>query len=208
VSTALIDNISAPTSSLGLEPTGRAATLLLLDKLNDQIAVEEERWRAADREFQTLTGISLGETELELFDPSSFHEGPHESLLKAPPSKLPAVNVMAFTVQPDTEQLDQIDCAALRLYVETLVKAGPVEDEQEIVNETIVHRRIQRTTEAVNRVILTNSTLLGVVRPIQSLPRGGIGQSAWLRREEKGHGPRYLWQGSRLEYALQRHSDF
>jgi hypothetical protein len=51
----------------------------------------------------------------------------------------------------------------------------------EVAHETIVHRRIQRTTEAVNNVIRRDATLLGTVLPQQAPCRGGIGASRGSR---------------------------
>jgi hypothetical protein len=165
---------------IGFEPVTRAARLVLFQGLDDEI----------DRQ------------------PENLHEGPHRSLLEQPIEAFPNCSVMAYVTIPSGEQFDQFDTSDITLFAETMVIAGPVPKGQEVPFETIVHRRIQRTTEAVNAVIKRSGTLLGTVNPIQSMPRGGIGNSSWLRPQEKGSGPRYLWHGSRLQYTLQRHAHF
>lgn len=204
----LIGNVAFPESLLGFEVVGRACQRLMIEKLNDEIDEQSERWKAADLALQELTGGPVGQIDVEHVPAASVWEGPHKSLLDQPPEALPALNIMGYVINPDPDQLDQLETIRIRLYIEALVKAGPVPVDQETAFETIVHRRIQRTTEAVNAVVMRDRTLRGAVRPIQSLPLGGIGQSAWLRKEEKGRGPRWLWQGSRLEYTLQRQADF
>lgn len=194
---------------IGFETIGRAAQILLFERLNENILHEQERWRLEDIRFQEL-GLTpgIGDIDLELVEPENFHEGPHKSVLEAPPDAFPCISVMAYYMQQDAEQWDQFDSYGMRLYVETLVKAGPVPEDAEISYETIVHRRIQRTTEAVHATFMSDRKLRGTVNDLSTQPRGGIADSSWVRRESKGQGPRYLWQGSRLEYSLQRLAKF
>lgn len=205
---ALISNSNYVESDIGFEPVGRAVRLLMADQLNEEIDRVANKWHRADLELQDLGfDPGVGQVEIEHIPLSHIHEGPHRSFIEAPPEEFPNLSVMAYNSSADAEQFDQIDVLSMKLYLEPLCIAGPVPEDQEVAFETIVHRRIQRTTEAVVRVIKNNPTLLGTVRPIQLPPRGGIGQSTWARRKEKGQGPRYLWQGARLEYTLQRHSE-
>lgn len=193
---------------IGFEAVARSALKVLLTHLNDEIRTESEAWSAADLEWQVLRTGGIGQIDLEIVEPINFHEGPHRSLLMAPPEAFPNVSVSAATIVPDTEQFDQFDVSSMRLYIETMVKAGPVADGSEIDFETIVHRRAQRTTEAVNRVVMRHFSALSPGQPQGLPPRGGLTPQAWVKKKEKGSGPRYLWQGSRLEYTLQRHAKF
>jgi hypothetical protein len=206
VATALVGNTDLLEPGLGFEPVGRAAMLLLFDGLNQEIETQQERWSEQDLKLQELTSGTVGQIDIEPIEGDHFFEGPHRSLVDAAPSAYPNVSVMGYSTQPKVTQYDQFDSMNMRLMVEVMVKAGPVPEGQEVDFETILHRRIQRTTEAVHIVVSSDRTLLGTVEPIQLPPRGGIAQQSWARREEKGRGPRYLWQGSRLEYALERQS--
>lgn len=198
-------------SQIGFEIGTRAAQLILLEGVNDELAAQEELWAGSDLALQELLGGGPGQTDLERFETTAFHAGPHKSFLKAPPAAFPNVSVMAYYTQPEAVQFDQIDNMQLRLYVEVICKAGPISSEGSTEHsdfETIVHRRIERTTEAVHAVLRRDPTLRGTVLPTEVPPRGGIGDQSWVRREEKGSGPRYLMQGSRLEYTLQRQARF
>lgn len=191
--------------AIGFEEVTRAAHVIMIQELNDALDTENERWKKADLELQELMGgEGVGQIDIEPIPLPNFHEGPHPSFLEAPPVFFPNVSVMAYAIQPDATNLfDQVDEVGMRLFIETIVKAGPVPEGSEAEFETIVHRRIERSTEAVHAVIRNNRTLRNTVQSIDRPPRGGIGQS-WLRKEDKGRGPRWLMHGSRLEYQLQR----
>jgi hypothetical protein len=191
---------------LGLERVGRATILLLHDRINDAIVQQKERWDAPDLELQQLLGISVGQVDLEAVLPVNLYEGGHRSLIDAPPEAFPNICVTAYQTNAEAAQFDQFDTSTLRLMIEVMVKAGPVPDGTVDEHATILERRIQRTTEAVHTVIKSDPTLVGTVRPIQVPPRGGLGEEKWVKRQANGSGPRYLWQGSRLEYQLQHQS--
>lgn len=208
---ALVGNRGFVEAMIGFETVTRAMRLVMAQGLNAEIDRQSDKWRAADLELQALGfDPGVGQVTVEHVDPSHLHEGPHQSFLKAPPEAFPNVSVMAYLVVPTSTSGfgDQLDSSQLTLSVESMVKAGPVGDGLDTAFETIVHRRIQRMTEAVNAVMRRNPGLLGAVAPIQEPARGGIGQQSWVRREEKGSGPRFMWQGSRLEYTAQRASTF
>jgi hypothetical protein len=204
---ALIGNRDFPEVLLGFEPISRAARLVLLEGLNAEIDAQAERWAQADLALQSL-GLDpgVGQVEVEHIAPGNIFEGSHKSLLTSPKERFPNVSVAAYMVVPSAEQFDQIDQLDLTLFAESMVIAGPVTDDQEVAFETIVHRRAQRMTEAVAAVLRRSGNLLGTVNPIQMPPRGGVGNASWLRKEKSGAGPRYLIQGSRLQYTLQRHA--
>lgn len=208
---ALIGNRGLTQSLIGFEPATRAMRLVLAQDLNAEIDRQSQSWYAADLELQALGfDAGVGQVDVEHVDAAHLHEGPHLSFLKAPPEAFPNVSVMAYLVVPAPTSAfgDQVDSSQLTLSVESMVKAGPIGEGLDTAFETIVHRRIQRMTEAVNAVMRRNPTLLGVVAPIQEPARGGIGQHSVIKREEKGAGPRFIWQGSRLEYTAQRASTF
>lgn len=204
---ALVANRGQLEMLIGFEPTSRAARLVLYENLDAEIDRQQARWLEADLELQRL-GLDpgVGQVEVDRVPAANLFEGPHKSLLESPVERFPNVSVAAYMTVPSAEQFDQFDTNDLTLFVESMAIAGPVGEGQEVVYETIVHRRIQRMTEAVAAVIRQSGTLLGTVNPIQMPPRGGVGNASWLRPKEKGAGPRYIWQGSRLQYTLQRHA--
>lgn len=209
---ALSGNLPFPEGLIGFEPATRAMRLVLLDQINAEITAQNSRWSRADIVLQSLgLDVSVGQIDLEPVTPANLHEGPHESLLKASMSRFPNISVHAYLTQPVAGSGfgDQVDSNQLTLAVETMVKAGPVPSDglSDTAFETIVHRRIQRTTEAVNAVFRRNPTMYGTVAMIAAPPLGGIGKVSWVQRE-KDTGDRFMWQGSRLQYVAQRASTF
>lgn len=194
--------------SIGFEEISRAARHMLITNLDDGLAEQEAKWATADLQEQAEWGATVGQVELERFDPSHIFAGPHRSMIEAPPELFPNISIMAYVAKADADDFDQLDTSMITMFVETMVITGPIgESAQDLLDhETIVHRRIQRTTEAVCDVFKRDPMLMGTVRPFQRPPNGGIGESSWVRREDKGKGPRFLWQGSRLQYTLQRDS--
>jgi hypothetical protein len=205
---AALGNVLTPPAAIGWEPVSRAVKLLLSRDLAAELARQEGFWRTSDLQMQSLGfDPGVGQVELEPIPNSHLHEGPHESLLEAPAGAFPNVSIMAYLNVPSASQLfDVMDTSDLTLFVETMVKAGPVAPGTEAQFETIVHRRIQRTTEAVNNVIRRDATILGTVLPQQYPPRGGIGRQSWVKPSPSEGGERHIWHGSRLQYTLQRAS--
>jgi len=193
---------------IGFEPISRATRLLLARDLNAEIDSQSDLWRAADLQMQQLGfDEGVGQVDIEHVPDSHLHEGPHESLLQAPPSSFPNVSMMAYDLRQATSQFfDSMNTGDVTLFIETMVKAGPVPSSLESAFETIVHRRIQRTTEAIARVMAGDPSILGTCVPQvpMPLPRGGIGRQAWISNVQADGGLRYLWHGSRLQYTLQR----
>lgn len=209
---AIVGNRPFLESMIGWEPVGRAARLVLLQNLNDEIARQQELWTAADTALDQL-GLDpgVGVVAVTPVPTGNFHEGPHKSLIEGGPEMFPNVSVMAYVTIPSASQMfDQADSSDLTLFVETMAIAGPVtaDGSNKTAIETIAHRRIQRMTEAVNNVIRTSANLLGAVLPIQGQPRGGIGSASVLKSTQAGKGPQHIWHGSRLQYTLQRNASF
>jgi len=196
-------------SALGFEEATRGALKVLIDGLNDEIEARSERWSQADLEWQAFVGGGIGQTDVPLVLPEHFHEGPHMSVMKAPPEDFPMVAVMSYFTQPVSPRMDQVTSSNLRLAVEAYCITGPVADAAMSQHEAIVHRKVERTTEAINACLMRQRDLCGAVQPgITEGPRGGPGTQSFMRKEESGAGPQFIWQGSRLEYTLQRDSMF
>lgn len=207
---ALVGAQGAIGGYIGFEPATRAMRLIMASKLNDEIDAQASRWEHADLALQDLGfDAGVGQVEVEHVEKINIFEGPHTSYLFAPPEGFPTISLMAFYTQatPGSSAGDQYDTSQLTLAVETFVKAGPVPKGVELAYETIVHRRIQRTTEAVNAVMRRDPMLMGTVMPVPVPPRGGIDQVMWMRRDDK-NTDRHMIQGSRLEYRAERAASF
>lgn len=203
---ALIGNHALLEEGIGFEPLERACLMVMLGQLNDEIDVQSERWKPADLALQQVgAGSGVGQVDIPHIEPGNFHEGPHRSLIEAPIECFPNISMAAYATVPALTQFDQFDSSTTTLFIETMAIAGPVAEGTETMFETIVHRRIQRMTEAVSIVMLRNKTLLGTAHEMTTPPRGGIGNQSWLRPKNKGAGEKYIWHGSRLQYTLTRH---
>lgn len=208
VFSAALGKRAIPDAMIGYEPIARAVRLILNRDLNNEIDAQSDKWRAADLYMQEQGfDPGVGQIDVQHITINHLHEGPHESFLDAPASAFPNVSMMAYATRPSPSQgYDQLDSSDITLFVETMVIAGPVADGTEVTFETIVHRRIQRTTEAVNAVIRRDLTLLGTVLPQQLPATGGIGRQAWIKNDKVETGKRFMWHGSHLQYTLQRAS--
>ena len=194
------------TRDIGPELVNRAARMALLSDINAQLLVEADMWKQSDIAVQELgMDIGVGVTELEPFIPSNIHEGPHKSLIEAPPEAFPYIALGAHIAVP-ADGLDQVNLYDITLMIEAWVKSGPVLDATQLFHETTVHRRILRTIEAVKTVINDTKNLYGTILPIENGPRMVIHDMTFISGGEAGPGARYLQQGARLQYTLQRTS--
>lgn len=196
------------TDDIGPELVNRAARLTLLVELNDQLAREAEKWEQSDLAIQELgMDVGVGVTELEPFAPANIHEGPHKSLIEAGPDDFPYVALGAHVAVPDGEgPFDQLNTYDITLMIEAWVKSGPVLEATRMFHETTVHRRCMRTIEAVKTVMSKSKNLHGTILPIELPPRMVIHDMTTVGGGQTGTGARYLQQGARLQYTLQRTS--
>lgn len=190
----------------GFEVVRRAAQIVLIGELDAEITYQQERWRAADQELEAA-GIDVGVLAqgIEYVAKENIIGGTHKSLINSPMNFFPNVSVNAFAIRPGPgdEQFDHGEVVEVTLLVEVTVKAGPVKRGEERLHLALVHRRIERTSEAVLRTIADSGNLLGAVDSITH-PRGGISASSWSRDEGEGRGATYMLHGSRFTYALTR----
>lgn len=194
-------------NGIGFEMISRATRVILMNQLNDEIDRQADIWKNPDLALQQFNrDEGVGQIDIPHVELANFHEGPHESLIQAPPEKFPNLSVMAYMAVPALSQaFDQAQSSEITIFVESMQITGPVLVDLETAHESIVHRRIQRMTEAVARVMERNLTLMGTVHELRTPPRGGIGKASWLRPKSSGSGPRFLWHGSRLQYTATRH---
>jgi hypothetical protein len=104
---------------------------------------------------------------------------------------------MATTARPSpgSASFDQMTIYRDTLYVEVMVKSMASEEE--------VNRRIQRTAEAANMVLMRHQTLRNVVGGFDDDPTMIIGD-VFTRKERSSYGDRFFWQGARLEYPVRK----
>lgn len=209
MSTTMIIGNRGPIESLqGFEVVGRAARLVVAEGINAEIDRQQQRWEQADLEFEAA-GYDVGVRAmgLEHVPVENVFGGPHKSLVASPLARFPNVSMTAYATRPSAQDPlnDRMDVPEITLLVELMVKAGPVVSGQELLIESIVHRRVERTSEALLATIAKSKNLYGTVDTI-SQPRGGIVNASWTRNEdtEGEAGATYVLHGSRFTYALIR----
>jgi hypothetical protein len=208
VAEMLIGNRGLIEDLTGFEIVGRAARIVLIDGINSEISRQQERWKQADLEFEAAGyDVGIRAKGLENISSNNIFQGPHKSLSQSTLDRFPNISVIAYASRPGTgnTQFDQMDLVEISVIVEMIVKAGPVVEGQELFYESVAHRRIERTTEAVLTVIRRSRNLLGTVNTVTQ-PRGGIVNSTWIRDTQDGQGDLYVLHASRFQYALNRQS--
>ncbi len=194
---------------VGFEVVGRAARLVLVESLNDEIDRVQERWRAADEIFEEAghdEGIAA--QGIEHVEDANIFQGPHKSLMAAPMSRFPNVSVTGYAVRPGpgSPQQDIHSLVEVSLLVELVVAAGPVGDPEvgdALFCESLAHRRVERTSEAVLAAIGRSPSLLGTVLQVGE-PRGGIVNASWSKKTGGGAEQTFVLHGARFQYAPSR----
>lgn len=181
---------------------------VLAANVNTVIATEETRGYVIDDAFETMTGRGLGRVSLERVDVAkNIHMGHRPSLIDAPADEYPSIAVMTYlsNQSPRNLGLDHAREAALTVSIECLVKAGPYDDDDRGISdgEEIVNRRVQRTAEAIQQVMLAKRELSGYELPDSTEPIISWGEVfAKADLSDDSAGPRrFYWQGVRLQYV-------
>lgn len=203
-------------TSTGLEGVEREAFITLFENLNAEIDSVETYWDAKDEELAELRQTRLVPTYLERIERDNFHLGHKPSLIEAPLNEYPNVAVMAAESSPASDQPDQYDILTNLLIVEVMVKSptvipagsqGQTLTDQERadlhVAEEVVNRRCKRTTDAVLTVLRRDLTFGGTIPPLKGPPTSVV-SDVFIRREKPGQGPIWFWQGSRIEWEIER----
>lgn len=196
--------------STGLEEIGSEALVALFSDLNAELTVQELAGQTRDATYGSERNLPYVALTLERVETTNFHLGHRPSLIEAPIDEYPNVSVMAYQSQPAADQGDQIESWDISLFVEIMVKSPGTDsrNRDELHHtEEIVNKRIQRTTNAVVNVLQRNKTLGGTVLEVKTPPAVTV-TDAFLRREQSGHGPVWLWQGARLEFQVEKHADY
>ncbi len=204
----LVANRGPIENLVGFEVVGRAARLVLVDGLNDEIDRVQARWATADAAFEAAghdVGIfAEGVDHVEAFN---VLQGPHKSLMSTSPvDRFPSVCVTGYAVRPGPGDPanDVHRVVEVSMLVELFVIAGPVDEVGDMLFcESLVHRRVERTSEAVLAVIGRSRNLLGTVLSIGD-PRGGIVNGSWTKKTPGGAEKTYVLHGARFQYAPTR----
>lgn len=182
-------------SSLQVERLAREILLGLHASINTEIYAQTSLWMTRDQDFAGKMGISYTPLIVEPVDSTNFHLGHKPSLIEAPVNKYPNVSVMGELinkVEDDFTSDQGVEWYAF-VSVELMCKSFVDEDE--------AYRRITRSTDAANNVLMRNKHLGGLVT-LLTLDNMQISDS-FIRREMKSRGIDWFWQGSRLEYIMQ-----
>lgn len=198
-------------SNIGLEQIATGAFRVLLLGLNAELAQIESAMVASDQETDEVRGRQYQPVTLEQVEKENFHLGHQPSLVLAelPLRTYPSVSVMAYRAQPapgsalfdhGTEYRDS-------LYAEVLVKAGPIRQSEPWRAAEVCNKRLWRTLEAVNTVLMRHQDLGGLVTGLED-PQA-ISSEAFTRPESDENPENdWYWQAGRLEYLVTKFSPF
>jgi hypothetical protein len=189
----------------GQEEIARAMLLQLVDDLPAAITAEAAAWASRDTALEAILqqGIDLP-VAVEQIPTNRMYLGHRPSLIDASVDYYPNLAVMVDgSSQGVDAALDQVFSIRCTAFVEVMVKAGPYDQEDKTgVGEDLVNRRIQRTANAIVNVFNTGQrTLGGLVEEIAD-PASVRISDVFVRREEKARGPRWFWQGARIDYPV------
>lgn len=211
---ALLESIQ-DVQTLGLEDISMAASLVLVARLNDAIADFESEMEPMDIMMDEARGRQHTPVEIERVDVArNLHVGSSPSLIidetgwLPPLTDWPAVSVMAYRANPSSgdSSFDHGASYANALFVEAFVKAGPDAGAPERRVE-VCNKRIWRTLEAINRVLMSDSTLGGVINGLDS-PTAVISEAFAREEDDLGSQTLWFWQAGRVDYVVNKFYPF
>lgn len=174
---------------------GKQALALLKESLNREIDTVQSEWVSLDGQLGYRT------IDVEHVDRENFYHGHRPSLIDAPVERYPNCSVLAYSSSPSPESApgDHVNRYTVSLAVELMCKA--LGDDA----EGLVNSRTQRTVDAAHRVLMRERTLRGLISELGEAPTVLL-TDVFVRPEKSGHGPRFLWQGARLEYPVLKYA--
>lgn len=184
------------TASTKLEQIGRQVLLNLAANVNTEIGNQATIWAPRDVEYAQKMEITYTPIDLEPIPKANMHYGHIPSLVDAPVGEYPNVSVLAPEVSEmgsDDQGWDQFGVDYdVNLYVEIMAKS--------LYSEEEVNSRIQRTTDAVNIVVMRDHRVGGLTTEIKFVSVGI--SDVFKRKELQVQGADWYWQGSRIDYTL------
>jgi len=201
-------------TEIQLERLTRAAVLLLADNttgINVEIDDQNTSWGGGgeldDPQFWTALGLTDPEAQVEHIEQGNFYPGHVPSLMDAPIDKYPNLAVMANRADALPSTDDWAEQYAVGLAVEIMCRAEcssdrPSQDEDARAAE-LVNMRINRTVVAAHKVMMSDAarSFMSLVPKIGNTPNV-ITTDVFVAHQEKGRGPRWFWQGARLDYRI------
>jgi hypothetical protein len=189
------------TNEVGLERIQRSAAILMLNRLNDAIDVQQTLWSARDAAYFAAFGVTDPGYTIDHILPANIHSGTIPSLLQSPDSGFPNCCCIAYIGQPIRTDSDWSEEFYVNLNLEFMVNAATEEE---------CNARIQRTLEAAHSVLISEDARRlpeldgkNLVSPIQGAPRVSVSE---LFARHPGADPnlRFFWQGGVLTYTVQK----
>jgi hypothetical protein len=183
--------LSTQQEQISMELVGKQGVVYLRDKLNDAIDELNDWWRAMDESMDIVP------VRAEHIERDNFYYGHRPSLIEAPVDRYPNCSVLAYNARPGAENSsqDQQLVYDVTMYIELMVRS--------LDNEEECNARAQRTLDATHSCMLNLGAIGGLwissAAPVVTIT------DVFVRPEVKGHGPRWLWQGVRMDYTLQRY---
>ena len=192
-----------------MELVQRQALLVLFDGLNNMISSMNTTWLAEDDALMSHLGRGDATWTVERIANENFYPGTIPSLINAPIDKYPNVCVVCYTANPPQSSDDQGELYTHVMAVEIMVKSGTFDANenlsQGIFYEQEVNSRIHKTLDAAHLTLLNNKHLNNTI-PDLPAPQVTVGD-LFARREERGQGARWYWQGGSLIYNLSKYVD-
>lgn len=185
---------------LGLEEAVRAALLILHASLNGEIDAQNSLWASRDSAFLAALGRATTSYQLEHVQDQNFYAGHVPSLIDADKGRYPNVAVMGFQVIPQGTGEDYGEQFRIQLAVEVMAKSDSSEEE--------VNSRILRTVDSVHRVLMSGPgrNLSNTVSRLHDVPQVVI--SDVFAVMETNSQERWLWQGGRLTYNVDKFATY
>lgn len=198
-------------SNVGLEQIATGAFEVLFLGINAEIAQIESEMVTFDQEKDEARGRIYKAVTLEPVDRNNFHLGHQPSLIldETPLTAYPSVSVMAYRSQtaPGSNLFDYGNNLRNSMYVEIVVKAGPIDPREPWLAFEICNKRLWRTVEAANAILMRHQDLNGLVSGLED--PSGISSEAFTRPESDENPENdWCWQAARLEYLVTKFSPF
>jgi hypothetical protein len=166
-------------------------------------------WVAEDDALMSHLGRGDATWTVETIANENFYPGTIPSLINAPIEKYPNVCVVCYTADPKHSSDDTAENYTHVMAVEIMVKSGTFDSSENLsgglFQEQQVNSRIHKTLDAAHLTLLSNRHLNNTI-PELPAPRVTVGD-LFIRREQKGQGERWYWQGGSLIYDLDKYVD-
>jgi hypothetical protein len=196
---------------IGTERLVDEVFLIMLEKFNDALVVQQERGDQLEAKRSTRLGVTLPPTTLDPVDANprvdfpygNFHVGSIPSFIQTDDRvvNFPCLVVMPGRTTADAEDaiMDNYSVLSNALVFHSFSKASPAEGAE------IAYRRAQRMAEAVHTVVSVDNSLHRVVSGVSG-PVLVERSEPWLFPAEDGHGDDWCWVAVMTQYQVKNYS--